>query len=129
MAVLAQFYLAFPLLLLALRPRSPGFRRRLAAALAAAVVGGTAWRLRAAHRIDFLELPVSDFAVDAAAQRSWANMLACARRAQALACAWAVCSAWRRLCAPRPLATTPCLLPPRSPCTQGHLLAHRRPCG
>lgn len=40
-----QFYAAFPLLLLALRPRLPGFRARLAWALAAAAAAGTAWRL------------------------------------------------------------------------------------
>lgn len=65
-----------PLLLCALQPRSPSFRTRLAACLAACVLGGTAWRLAAAWRApEPLEFPISDFAVDATAQRSWAAML------------------------------------------------------
>lgn len=75
MALQAHFYLAFPLLLWALRPRSPGFRARLAAALGAAVAGGTAWRLHAIWRAGPLEFPISDFAVDPAAQQSWASMV------------------------------------------------------
>lgn len=74
-ALQAQWHLASPLLLWALRPRAPGFRARLAAALAAAALGGTLWRLWAAWRVDFLELPVADFAVDQASQLSWANLL------------------------------------------------------
>lgn len=75
MALQAQFYAALPLALWALQPRRPGFRARLAAALAAALAGGTAWRLRAAWRAEAMRFPVSDFAVDAEAQRSWAAML------------------------------------------------------
>jgi hypothetical protein len=74
-ALQVQFFVAFPLLLCALRPRLPGFRARLAAALAAILTASTAWRLWAAWRIDFLELPVADFAVDQPSQLSWANML------------------------------------------------------
>lgn len=75
MALQSQFFLAFPLLLCALRPRSPGFRARLAAALAAVAAAGTAWRLWAASKADPLDLPVADFAVNSAAQQSWAAML------------------------------------------------------
>ena len=74
-ALQVQFFVAFPLLLCALRPRLPGFRARLAAALAAILAASTAWRLWAAWHIDFLELPVADFAVDQPSQLSWANML------------------------------------------------------
>lgn len=74
-ALQVQFFAALPLLLCALRPRAPGFRARLAAALGVAVAAGTAWRVWAAWRIPFLELVVADFAVDEAAQLSWANML------------------------------------------------------
>ncbi|KAL4457911.1 hypothetical protein ABPG75_012776 [Micractinium tetrahymenae] len=75
-ALQVQFFAAFPLLLWALRPRAPGFRARLAAALAAAFAGGTAWRLWAVSSVHFMELPVADFAVDEPSQLSWANMLA-----------------------------------------------------
>lgn len=65
-----------PLLLCALRPRSRSFRVRLAVALTACVLGGTAWRLAAAWRAPQpLEFPIADFATDTTAQRSWAAML------------------------------------------------------
>ncbi len=71
-----QFFVALPLFLCALRPRSPGFRTRLAAGLAACILGGTAWRLAAAWRApEPLEFPIADFATDSVAQRSWAAML------------------------------------------------------
>ena len=59
---------------MALRPRAPAFRTRLAAALAAAIAAGTAWRLHTTSRTSF-DLPIADFAVDTAAQHSWAHML------------------------------------------------------
>jgi peptidoglycan/LPS O-acetylase OafA/YrhL len=57
-----QFYAAFPLLLLALRPRQPGFRTRLAWALAAAAGAGTVWRLALAWSkpASMLQLPFGD---------------------------------------------------------------------
>lgn len=55
-----HFCLLFPLALLALRPGAPAFRARLAAALAAAVVGGTAWRLWRACTQPHLALPIGD---------------------------------------------------------------------
>lgn len=55
-----QFYLAFPLALLALRPGAPGFRARLASTLAAVFVGGTAWRLHRAWEQPHLALPIGD---------------------------------------------------------------------
>lgn len=71
-----QFFVVLPLLLCALRPRSSGFRTRLAASLAACLLGGTTWRLLAAWRApEPLEFPIADFATDTVAQRSWAAML------------------------------------------------------
>lgn len=57
-----QFYAAFPLLLLALRPRLPGFRARAAWALAAAAAAGTLWRLALAwsQPAHVLRLPLGD---------------------------------------------------------------------
>lgn len=57
-----QFYAALPLLLLALRPRQPGFRARLAWLLAAAAGAGTAWRLLLAwsEPASVLRLPLGD---------------------------------------------------------------------
>ncbi|KAL4457909.1 hypothetical protein ABPG75_012774 [Micractinium tetrahymenae] len=60
LALQVQFYVLFPLLLCALRPRAPGFRARLAAALAAAFAGGTAWRLRQAFAAPALRVPYGD---------------------------------------------------------------------
>lgn len=57
--ILVQFYLLHPLLLVALRPRAPGFHRRAAAALAAAFLGGCAWRVQSAWRAEF-EFPFGD---------------------------------------------------------------------
>lgn len=57
--MLVHFYLAWPLLLCALRPRVPGFRARVAAALGAAAAAGTAWRFWAAWRTDF-HMPAGD---------------------------------------------------------------------
>lgn len=51
-------YLLCPLALALLRPRTPGFRARLAAALAAAGVGGSLWRLHMAGTVD-LRFPFS----------------------------------------------------------------------
>lgn len=51
-------YVLLPLALVLLRPRSPGFRPSLAAALAAAAVGGSLWRLRMASTVD-LRFPFS----------------------------------------------------------------------
>lgn len=56
-----QFFLAFPLILCALRPRAPGFRARLAAVLAATVAASTAWRLWSAASVPGgLRLPLGD---------------------------------------------------------------------
>lgn len=55
-----QFYILFPVLLCALRPRAPGFRARLAAALAAAFAAGVAWRLRLAFGLPALHVPYGD---------------------------------------------------------------------
>lgn len=60
----AQFCLLFPLLLLALRPRAPDFRRRLGCTLAATVGSSVAWRAwRAATALPHLPLgnPAVDF--------------------------------------------------------------------
>lgn len=58
-----QFFLALPLLLLALRPRVPGFRARLAAALAAIFVASTGWRLWSAATVPGgLRFPFVDLA-------------------------------------------------------------------
>ncbi|KAK9819568.1 hypothetical protein WJX81_007717 [Elliptochloris bilobata] len=46
LAVQMQFYAVFPLLLVLLRPRTPGFRARVAAAAAASYVGAVALRAR-----------------------------------------------------------------------------------
>jgi peptidoglycan/LPS O-acetylase OafA/YrhL len=63
MALQVQFYAAFPLLLCALRPRVPGFRARVAAALAAVVAAGTAWRLWLVSSAGpALHLPLGDLA-------------------------------------------------------------------
>ena len=48
----------FPLALLVLRPRVAGFRARLSAALAAAFVGGVAWRVWCAATAPHLHLPL-----------------------------------------------------------------------
>lgn len=56
----AQFYVAFPLLLCALRPRAPGFRARLVAALAAVFAAGIVWRLRQAFTAPKLHVPYGD---------------------------------------------------------------------
>lgn len=71
-----QFFALFPLLLCALQPRSRGFRGRLAVAVTACILGGTAWRLAAVWRApEPLEFPIADFATDTTAQHSWAAML------------------------------------------------------
>lgn len=49
-------------MLLALRPRTPGFRRRLATALTATFVGGVAWRLVLAFAAPSLHLPLGHLA-------------------------------------------------------------------
>ena len=54
--------MAFPLLLWALRPRAPGFRARLAAALAAIAFASAAWRVWQAAASPSLRLPVGDLA-------------------------------------------------------------------
>ena len=61
-SVLVHFYIAWPLLLCALRPRQPGFRARVATALAVLTAAGTAWRLWSASRTTF-HLPVGDLTV------------------------------------------------------------------
>lgn len=60
LAVQVQFYVLFPVLLCALRPRAPGFRTRLAAALAALFAAGVAWRLRLAFGSPALHVPYGD---------------------------------------------------------------------
>lgn len=77
LSVQVQFYLAFPLLLCALRPRAPGFRTRMAAALAATVVTGTAWRVWRAATEPELHLPLGDIAV-AAEGEAYAALLSAA---------------------------------------------------
>ena len=57
-----QFWAVFPLLLLALRPRAAGFRTRLAAALAAIVAGGSAWRVWRVATTPDMHLPYGDMA-------------------------------------------------------------------
>ncbi|EFN54651.1 hypothetical protein CHLNCDRAFT_52968 [Chlorella variabilis] len=58
-SIVVHMYTAWPLLLCALRPRVPGFRARVAVALAAAVAAGTAWRFWSASQAKF-HLPVGD---------------------------------------------------------------------
>ena len=67
MSPTVHLYLGLPLLLLALAPARPGFRARVALALAAAVAGGSVYRLAAAHAAGSrLRLPMS-WAPDAGA--------------------------------------------------------------
>ena len=67
-----QVFIAVPLLLWALRPRTAGFRARLAVALAAAVLGGTAWRMwRVASTQHLLHLPLGDLTQRSEAAAYW----------------------------------------------------------
>lgn len=60
LAVQVHFYLTFPVLLCALRPRAPGFRARLSAALATTFAAGVAWRLQLAFKASALQVPYGD---------------------------------------------------------------------